>query len=88
MSKEKALINFKKASSLLERITKMTETDEYCVDIMQQNLAVIGLLKSAHQMLMENHLKTCFRNSLNSSSQKLKDQMTEEILRVVKLANK
>jgi len=37
---------------------------------------------------MENHLKTCFRNSLNSSSQKLKDQMTDEILKVTKLANK
>lgn len=88
MSKEKAIINFKKASSLLERITKMTKEDAYCVDIMQQNLAVIGLLKSAHQQLMENHLKTCFRNSLNSSSKKLRDQMTDEILQVMKLANK
>jgi DNA-binding FrmR family transcriptional regulator len=88
MSKEKALINFKKATSLLERIIKMTEEDAYCVDIMQQNMAVIGMLKSSHQLLMENHLKTCFRNSLNSSSKKLKDQMTDEILKVVKLAQK
>ena len=88
MSKEKSLINFKKASSLLERIIKMTEDDKYCIDIMQQNMAVIGMLKSSHQLLMENHLKTCFRNSLNSSSKKLKDQMTDEILKVTKLANK
>jgi len=88
MSKEKALINFKKAGTLLERIVKMTEKNEYCIDIMQQNMAIIGMLKSSHQLLMENHLKTCFRNSLNSSSKKLKDQMTEEILKVTKLANK
>ena len=88
MSKEKALINFKKATTLLERIIKMTEEDKYCVDIMQQNMAVIGMLKSSHQLLMENHLQTCFRNSMNSSSKKLKDQMTEEILKVTKLANK
>lgn len=86
--KEKALINFKKAKSLLEKIQKMTEEKEYCIDIMQQNLAVIGLLKSAHQMLMENHLQTCFKNAMASKNEKLKQQMVEEILKVSKLANK
>ena len=87
-NKEKALINFKKATSLLQRITKMTEEKEYCIDIMQQNLAVIGLLKSAHQLLMENHLNTCFLNATESSNQKLKKDMIVEILKVTKLANK
>lgn len=86
--KEKALINFKKAKTLLEKIQKMTEEKEYCIDIMQQNLAVIGLLKSAHQMLMENHLQTCFKNAMASKNEKIKAEMTEEILRVTKLANK
>jgi len=56
--KEKTLINFKKAQSLLAKIIKMVENNEYCIDIMQQNLAIVGLLKSAHQMLMEGHLNT------------------------------
>lgn len=86
--KEKALINFKKASSLLNRIIKMTEEGEYCIDIMQQNLAAVGLLKSAHQSLMENHLKSCFKGAMSSSNKKLKEKMTSEILRVSKLANK
>ena len=41
------VINFKKAQSLIVRMLKMVEDDAYCVDIMQQNLAVVGLLKSA-----------------------------------------
>jgi len=86
--KEKALINFKKAKSLLEKMQTMIENKEYCVDIMQQNLAVIGLLKSAHQLLMENHLQTCFKNAMASKNEKLKADMTKEILRVTKLANK
>ena len=86
--KEKALINFKKASSLLARIITMTEDKKYCIDIMQQNLAVIGLLKSAHQMLMENHLNTCFMDAVASKNEKLKQKMIEEILKVTKLANK
>lgn len=84
--KEKSLINFKKASTLLERITKMTESGEYCINIMQQNLAVIGLLKSAHQMLLENHLNTCFKNAMSSKSEKVKQEMIEEILKVTKIA--
>jgi DNA-binding FrmR family transcriptional regulator len=84
----KVLINFKKAKSLLEKIIEMTEKDEYCIDIMQQNLAVIGLLRSAHEMLMEDHLKTCFSSACESKNQTKKKKMVEEILKVSRLFNK
>ncbi len=87
-NKEKALINFKKAHSLLAKITEMTENNEYCIDIMQQNLAVIGLLRSAHEMLMENHLNTCFKKAMATKNERRKKQMTEEILKVANLLNK
>jgi len=86
--KQKTLINFKKAHSLTEKIIKMIEKDEYCIDIMQQNLAVLGLLKSAHQMLMENHLNTCFKKAIATKNEKRKQEMIQEILRVTKLFNK
>ena len=86
--RKKILINFRKASSLLNKITDMTAEGKYCVDIMQQNMAVVGLLKSAHQMLMENHLETCFAKALQSNDESLKQKMTKEILSVTKLYNK
>jgi len=88
MSKEKTIINFKKAQSLLAKIIKMVEDNEYCIDIMQQNLAVVGLLKSAHQMLMEGHLSTCFKKAMETKNEKRKQEMIKEILRVTKLFNK
>jgi DNA-binding FrmR family transcriptional regulator len=87
-SKEKSQLNFKKAHSHIAKIIKMIEKKEYCIDIMQQNLAVIGLLKSAHQMLMEGHLNSCFMNAMEASNKKRKQDMVEEILRVTKMANK
>lgn len=51
--KKKQLIAFKKAKSLLEKIITMTEKDEYCIDIVQQNLAVIGLLKNINLQLLD-----------------------------------
>jgi len=87
-NKDKILINLKKTQSLVNKITQMIGEQEYCIDIMQQNLAAIGLLKSAHQMLMENHLNSCFKNAMASSNENIKQQMIDEILKVSKLANK
>lgn len=86
--KQKTLINFKKAHSLLAKIIQMTESNDYCIDIMQQNMAVIGLLKSAHQMLMEGHLNTCFKKAMAARNEKRKQEMIGEILKVTKLSNK
>jgi len=55
---------------------------------MQQNLAAIGLLRSAHQMLMEGHLGSCFKNAMATKNEKRKQEMIEEILKVSKLSNK
>lgn len=85
---EKTIINFKKARSHIDKIVKMIEEGDYCIDIMQQNLAVIGLLKSAHQMLMEGHLNTCFRNAMKTDNDERKQEMIQEILRVIKLSSK
>ena len=84
----RVLTNYKKAKSLLEKIIQMMENGEYCIDIMQQNLAVIGLLKSAHQQLMESHLHSCFKHAMSTNNQKRKDEMIEEILKVSNLLNK
>jgi len=88
VNRDKTLTNLKKAQTHLARIQKMLEDDAYCIDIMQQNLAVIGLLKSAHQMLMEDHLRSCFESAMKSNNEKTKARMTEEILTVTKLFNK
>ena len=82
------MIGFKKAQSLISKIVEMVDGGEYCIDIMQQNLAVIGLLRSAHEMLMENHLNSCFKNAMASKNEKKKQEMTDEILKVTKLFNK
>lgn len=87
-NRTKAVTNFKKAQSHLARIQKMIEDDAYCIDIMQQNLAVMGLLKSAHQMLMEDHLHSCFEEAVLSDDHAKKAKMTDEILTVTKLLNK
>jgi len=88
METENILINLKKSQSLITKIITMLEEDKYCMDIMQQNLAVLGLLKSAHQMLMEKHLNTCFKHAMESKDEQKKQEMINEILKVTNLSNR
>ncbi|MCX6825270.1 MAG: metal-sensing transcriptional repressor [candidate division SR1 bacterium] len=84
--KKKQLIAFKKARSLLDKIITMAEKDEYCIDIVQQNLAVIGLLKNANLQLLDGHLNCCFVNAVKANDKKKLNSMIEEVLTIVKTA--
>ena len=87
-SKCEVAISIKKARSLLDKIISMVEEDKYCVDIMQQNLAVIGLLKAANNKLMAGHLDSCVVKALASKNSKKQKAMIKEILHISKLSNK
>lgn len=86
--KKKITIGLKKAHTSLGKVIEMVESDHYCIDVMQQNLAVIGLLRSAHEALMENHLNTCFKAAMVTKDEAKKERMTQEILKVANLYNK
>jgi CsoR family transcriptional regulator, copper-sensing transcriptional repressor len=83
---DKTLIAIKKAKSSLEKIIKMLEDGKYCIDVIQQNLAVIGLIKSANLSLLEGHVNNCVKNACKVGKGKKIDEMMDELLRVVKTA--
>lgn len=87
-NKQQVLTNLKKSRALIDKIIEMKEQDQYCIDIMQQVLAVMGLLRSTHQKLMEDHLKTCFKSAFEADDEQKKREMIEEILKVTRLYNK
>ncbi|MFZ2150967.1 MAG: metal-sensing transcriptional repressor [Candidatus Absconditicoccaceae bacterium] len=82
----KQIIALKKARTLLDKIIVMTEKKEYCIDIIQQNLAVMGLLKSVNLQLLEGHLSCCFVDAVKSNNKKRQKEMIDEVLTIVKTA--
>ncbi|MDH4330004.1 MAG: metal-sensing transcriptional repressor [Candidatus Moranbacteria bacterium] len=82
VDKQKVLIALKKARTSLDKIIEMLEGDKKCFDVIQQNLAVIGLLKSANLSILEKHLNEC---DALQSSKKSKD-LVRDILKVVNTA--
>ncbi len=73
--------NLQKASGQLETVIKMAEADRYCMDIIQQTNAVIGILQQSNSLILESHLRTCGA-ALASKSEKERDGFIKEILRV------
>jgi DNA-binding FrmR family transcriptional regulator len=86
MENKEILIALKKAQTHLGNVIKMIEEKEYCIDILQQNLAVIGLLKAGNARLMERHLHSCFARVMKGTNEKRKKEMIEEILKINKLS--
>lgn len=87
MSEEKEiLIALKKAQSHLGNVIQMVEEKEYCVNILQQNLAVMGLLKSANNKLLERHLGSCFARAMKGTNEKRKEEMIGEIVKINKMS--
>jgi len=79
------LTALRKAQSHLGKVIQMVEKKEYCIAIMQQNLAVIGLLKSANTKLLERHLNSCFATAMRGTNERRKQTMIGEILSISKM---
>ena len=88
MKSQKTAIALKKAGTLLTKVQKMNAEKEYCIDIIQQNLAVIGLLRSANESILEGHFTSCFKTAIQSGDTKKQDEMIQELLKVMRTAQK
>ena len=84
--KEKTLINFKKAQSLIIKATKMVENNEYCIDLLNQSLAIQNSLKSLDSVLLERHLETHVAHQM--VEEKEKEKAVTELVTLFKRINK
>lgn len=86
LTKEKTSteVTIKKAAGTLDKVANMIQEDKYCVDIIQQLDAAIGLLKSAKKQLLEGHLHHCLHDKLERNKQKTID----ELLKIYTLGQK
>lgn len=69
-------------------LAKMIEKEEYCIDILTQNLAIQKSLSSLNKLVLENHLRTCASDSLSPGQpKKQRDQAVQELLDLYELSN-
>jgi DNA-binding FrmR family transcriptional regulator len=80
--KQNLLHRLKIAHGHLEKVMKMVEKDEYCLDVIQQTQAVESSLEKVAELILENHLKTCVRESMESG--KDIEEKVKEVIEVFK----
>ncbi|KKP85584.1 MAG: hypothetical protein UR89_C0049G0001 [Candidatus Roizmanbacteria bacterium GW2011_GWA2_35_8] len=79
---KKVLHRLKIAKGHLQKVIDMVEKREYCLDVIQQSQAVQSALSKADEAILENHLKTCVRDSM--ASNKDIDEKVKEVIEVFK----
>ena len=77
----KRLLNTAKGQ--LEGISKMIDDDKYCVEISNQILASIAILKRVNIEILEAHLNHCVLNAENFEDRKQKMEEISEVLKKV-----
>ncbi len=71
----------------LKKVIKMVEENKYCIDVLQQSLAVQNALKKVDGLILDQHLRKCVTEAMKKESSK-KEKSIKELLKVFKLSNK
>ncbi len=97
MQKQKILVALKKAHTGLGRIIgEMEKVDEKksktvaqnrCFEVLQQTLAVIGLIKSANTLILASHIDAVFAGSKTKTMAE-KEKLRNELVKILKSAQK
>jgi len=66
-----------RAKGQMEGIIKMVDDDRYCIDIYQQLLATIALLKNANKIILTAHLKQCVAEVMDDEGKKKIEEIVE-----------
>lgn len=81
--KEKALRKLKIVRGQIDGIIQMCENDRYCVDISTQILSSISQLKKANIDILNGHIRTCVKDALMSSDEKMGEEKLDEVINIL-----
>jgi CsoR family transcriptional regulator, copper-sensing transcriptional repressor len=68
----------------LDGLKKMIDNDQYCIDLLNQSLAIQNSLRSLDSVLFERHLKTHVSHQLKTGE----DKAVTELVTLFKRVNK
>jgi DNA-binding FrmR family transcriptional regulator len=69
-------------------IERMVEDEAYCIDIVNQILAVERALQKVNGLILERHLHTCVTTAIRGENPDERERVIEEILSVFEATGK
>jgi len=58
----------------------MVEKDSYCIDLITQSLAIRKAMEAVENIILKQHLSTCFKKAITQGSKEVQDEMINEII--------
>lgn len=83
--KKKTIRKLKTVGGQIDGLIKMIEDDRYCIDISNQVMASISILKNINKDVLRGHLEHCVYDSMK---QKNEDDLIEKIDEIEKIIDK
>ena len=83
--KQKVLRRLSLIMGQLNGLSKMVDSERYCVDIITQSSAIKEAISGVENLIIENHLSTHVIEQMRSGKEK---KATDEILKLYRLAQK
>lgn len=71
----------------IKGLQKMIEEDEYCMDIMTQNLAIQRSVASLNKLVLEHHIETHIRHDMESGDSARQERAIKELTELYELHN-
>ena len=69
-------------------VQRMVDQDAYCVDIINQNLAVQRALEKVNGLILERHLQTCVTRAIQGDDATERERVIGEIMAVFEATGK
>lgn len=66
-------------------LQKMIDSEDYCMDILTQSLAIQKSIGSLNKLILENHVRTHIKDNLGSKSVTNQEKAVEELLNLYNL---
>lgn len=85
--KTRALHRAKIIKGQFRALVEAIESDKYCTDLMTQSLAIQQSLRSLNKLVLENHLNTHVKQSMDSGDDKAKQAMLDELVHLYYLSS-
>ena len=80
---KQGLINrLKSIEGHVRGIQRMVDEDVYCIDIINQNLAVQRALEKVNSLILERHLQTCVTTAIKGDDPDDRERVIAEIMTV------
>lgn len=87
-AKDKTIRKLKTVSGQIDGLVKMIEDDRYCIDISNQVMASISILKNINKDVLRGHLEHCVYDSLKQKNEKDIKEKVDEIEKIINKLNK